>query len=119
MFGSAETWSGNMYHGVPSAASTWLRSRASGGWRGGLVAGGETLPDVPVISYAVAVPPGVDDVTVVEQAVDEGACHDVVPEDRAPVFEVHVSERTASRLLARWFLLRWVWPVRSSYMLNQ
>ena len=42
------------------------------------------MPDVPVISYAVAVPPDVDDVTVVEQAVDERDCHDVVPEDRAP-----------------------------------
>ncbi len=56
-----------------------------------LVAGGAILPDVTVISHAVTVPSDVDDVTVVEQAVDEGAGHDVVTEDRAPVFKALVA----------------------------
>ncbi len=35
--------------------------------------------------HPVAVAANVDDVAVVQQAVDQGRCHDLVPEHRAPL----------------------------------
>ena len=41
--------------------------------------------------HAVAIPPDVDDVTVMHEPVDERAGHDVVPEDLAPLLEALVA----------------------------
>lgn len=52
--------------------------------------GGEQLLELGVLAHRVAVPADVDDVAVVDQAVDERAGHDVVAEDLAPVLEALV-----------------------------
>ncbi len=44
--------------------------------------------EVPVLAHAVAIPPDVHDVAVVEEAVDERRSHDVVAKHLAPVLEV-------------------------------
>ena len=44
-----------------------------------------------VLAQAIAVPPDVDDVTVVDQAIDQGRGHDVVAKDLAPFIEALVA----------------------------
>jgi hypothetical protein len=48
----------------------------------------ERLPEVGVLSHPEAVAADVDDVKVVEEAVDQGGGHDVIAEDLAPLLEV-------------------------------
>ncbi len=47
----------------------------------------EDLGEVGVLAHAVAVATDVDDVTVVEQAIDERSGHDLVAQDLAPLLE--------------------------------
>ncbi len=54
---------------------------------GGAVGRMEQLLEVSVLAHPVAVAPNVDDVAVVDEAIDQRAGHDVVPEDLPPLFE--------------------------------
>ncbi len=51
----------------------------------------EPLLELAVLPHAVAVPPDVDDVTVMHETVDQGARHDIIPKDLAPVLEARVA----------------------------
>ena len=50
----------------------------------------ESLPELRVVSYPVTVSPDVDEVTVVEDSVNEGGSHDLVADDLAPFLEALV-----------------------------
>ena len=52
---------------------------------------GESLPEFPMMPHAIAVAPDVDDMTVMEQAVDERRGHHVIAEDPAPLFKALVT----------------------------
>jgi hypothetical protein len=54
------------------------------------VPGVQGLPELGVTAHAVAVAADVDDVAVVQEAVDQGGGHDVVAEDLAPLLEALV-----------------------------
>src|SRR6266496_5548630 len=58
---------------------------------GGGVGALEQLLEVSVLTHAEAVAPDVDDMAVVHEAVDQGAGHDVVAEDLAPILEAFVA----------------------------
>lgn len=59
------------------------------------------VPELDVLTHAAAVSPDADDMAVVEQAVDQGACHDVVSEHLAPLLEALVGgEDRGSALVA-------------------
>src|SRR5207245_5501399 len=70
----------------------------AGSWGFGL-GGGQAPDEVPVLAHAVAIPPDVDDVAVVEEAVDERGGHDVVAKHLAPVFEALVARQHGAGML--------------------
>ena len=50
----------------------------------------ESLPELGVLSHAVAVSSDVDEVAVMQDAVDEGGSHDLIAYDLAPFLEALV-----------------------------
>src|SRR5437763_8842115 len=72
---------------------------AMAGGRGFGLRSGQAPDEVPVLAHAVAVPPDVDDVAVVEEAVDERGGHDVVTKHLAPVLETLVARQHGAGML--------------------
>src|SRR5947208_3362028 len=61
--------------------------------------GVEGLPELGVMSHPIAVAPDVDDVAVMDKAVDQRTRHDVVTEDLAPLLEALVRREHGGGML--------------------
>jgi hypothetical protein len=59
----------------------------------------EGVPELGVVPHAIAVAADVDDVAVMQEAVDERGGHDVVAEDLAPLLEALVRGEDGGRAL--------------------
>src|SRR6266496_1158621 len=87
-------------------ASPWMRGSgllpagpAGTGGRRFRLGRGEATGEGAVLAHPVAVPADVDDVAVVEEAVDERRRHDVVAQHLAPVLEALVAREHGARVL--------------------
>src|SRR3990172_6595203 len=71
------------------------------GW--GLPAGGPVLLEEPsqiaMLSQPIAIAPDVDDVTMMDQTIDQCGRHDVIAEDLAPVLKALVARQDRGRVL--------------------
>ena len=78
-----------------------LGGGALGGVRAGRRARDEAAGELPMFAHPVALAPSVDDVTVVQEPVDQRRRHDLVDEDLAPVLEGLDGPPAASPVLSR------------------
>ena len=61
----------------------------------------EDLGEVGVLAHPVAAAADVDDMAVMQQAIDERSGHDLVAQDLAPLLEAFIGAAAMARLIAR------------------
>ena len=59
----------------------------------------EGLPELGVLTHAIAVAADRHEMTVVDEAIDEGGGHDVITKDVAPLFEAFIGREHGRRVL--------------------